>query len=80
MVITKVSKSRSDLQTIGVNPGKNLGCPLSPLSLLLPSHFLLLPPFRSSPPLIELGGWGSTVSSPSEAWGEELDEIKFGAF
>jgi len=38
------------------------------------------PPLRSRPPVIQLGGLGSTVSSPSGVWGRAPAEIKFGAF
>ena len=40
------------------------------------------PPLPSllSPPSSQLGGLGSTVSSPSGVWGEAPAEIEFGAF
>jgi len=48
-------------------------------SLPIPSRFSLLP-LRSRPPLIQLGGRGSAVSSPSAVRGGVLAEIEFCAF
>jgi len=51
--------------------------------LALPSVFpaLHLPltrsPLRSSPPLIQLGDLGGSVSSPSGVWGEAPEESNF---
>ena len=45
----------------------------------LPSH-ISSPSLRSRPPLIQLGGLGSAVSSPSGVWGATLAENDFGAF
>jgi len=45
-----------------------------------PFSFLSLPPLRSKPHEIKLGGLESAVSSPSGAWGGPAAEIKFDAF
>jgi len=41
---------------------------------------LPFPPLRSETPEIQLGVWGSAVSSPSRVWGRAPAEIEFGAF
>jgi len=50
-----------------------------PLPSSFPSPFPSLP-LRSRTPLIQLGGLGSAVSSPSGVWGGAPAEIEFGAF
>ena len=55
--------------------------PPFPLSLPLPYLFTLpSPSLRSRPPQIQLGVWGSAVSSPSGVWGTAPAEIEFGVF
>jgi len=62
-------------------PGFYNGGEPPPLALpSLPFPFLSLPPLRSRPSEIQLGGLGSAVSSPSGVWGGAPAEIEFGAF
>ena len=64
----------------GSNPPVLPLAPSSPPSS--PTHLpsQASPPLRSRPPLIQLGGLGSAVSSPSGVWGGTPAEIDFGAF
>jgi len=59
--------------------------PLPVPSLVFPSLSSHCPPFpypslSSRPPLIQLGGLGGAVSSPSGVWGGAPAENDFGAF
>jgi len=59
----------------------SLSSPSLPYVLLpFPSTLVPSPPLRSRPPKIQLGAWGSAVSSPSGVWGEAPADKRFGAF
>ena len=73
-------------QLVGGGPCPFLSLPLSSPPLPCPSLPSPLSPPLPSPlplevgPLIQLGGLGSAVSSPSGVWGEAPTDKRFGAY